>query len=187
VVFFLPRRTGGSFEKNGGSVVDTVTMTNGAKSHNTRLSVTGQRILELENKFGVELLQHFLKEEQLYGGNHKAFTDAEARTLLGAASLDEARNRIAEARQERDWGIRPEMVPGTSLNIEEISDPQTHAAPLSQDSTSNLPKEQKHNVPAPDGKQPDSSEAIEAKKITDERGKVRNSFMAAARFYVHNK
>jgi len=41
-----------------------------------------------------------LKEERLYEGNHKLLTDSEARTILDTTSLDEARNRIAEARQE---------------------------------------------------------------------------------------
>jgi hypothetical protein len=113
-------------ESRGGTVVAAVTLSNGAKSiYNTLLAVTKQHILELENKYGVESLQQFLKEEQLYGGNHKALTDAEARTLLGAASLNEARNRIAAARQKRDLGIRPEVVPGTS------PDPETVTAPSS--------------------------------------------------------
>ncbi|MDR0730416.1 MAG: phosphoribosyltransferase [Treponema sp.] len=106
-------------EKNGGTVVDTIAMTNGTKTLNAVLAITPGHILELERKYGVESLQQFLKEEHLYGGNHKALTDSEARTLLGAKTLDEARNRIAEARQERDHRIRPEVVPGTSPDTEE--------------------------------------------------------------------
>jgi predicted amidophosphoribosyltransferase len=108
-------------EKNGGRVVDTMAMANGAKSLDAHLAVTPGHILELENKYGVESLQQFLQEEDLYGGNHKALTDAEARTILGAKNLDEARDRCAEARQERSIGILPEMVPGTPPNTEEIT------------------------------------------------------------------
>jgi hypothetical protein len=96
-------------EKNGGRVVDTIAMTNGARSMNAALAVTPGHILELERKYGVDLLQQFLKEENLYGGNHKALTDAEARTLLGAASLDEARDRITAARQEGNHRTRSKI------------------------------------------------------------------------------
>ena len=97
-------------ETNGGIVVDTITMANGSKSINPQLAVTKKHVLELENKFGVKSLQQFLKEENLYVGNYKSLTDSEARTILGAPPLDEARDRIAKARQEGMRGIRPEMV-----------------------------------------------------------------------------
>ena len=106
-------------ENNDGSVVDTITMSNGSKSMNPQLSITPFRILELENKYGVESLQKFFKEEALYEGNYKALTDSEARTLLGAASLNEARNRIAEARQERIGRVREEMVQGEPPAVHE--------------------------------------------------------------------
>jgi hypothetical protein len=101
-------------ETNGGKVVSTIAMANGAKSLDTNLAVTPGHILELERKYGVELLRQFLHEENLYGGNYKALTDSEARTLLGAPSLDEARDRIIEARQERNFPVFSEMVPGAS-------------------------------------------------------------------------
>ena len=95
-------------ESNGGAVVDAITMAAGSKSMNLQLAVTPQHILELENKYGVKSLQEFLKEERLYEGNHKSLTDSEARTILGAASLDEARDRIAAARQEGSQRILQE-------------------------------------------------------------------------------
>jgi adenine/guanine phosphoribosyltransferase-like PRPP-binding protein len=113
-------------EQNGGRVVDTITMANGAKSLDAHLAVTPGHVLELENKYGVESLRQFLLEEDLYGGNHKALTDAEARTILGAKSLDEARDRIAEARQEIDRRIRQEVVSGTLPNTEAIRSPQNY-------------------------------------------------------------
>ena len=110
-------------EQGGGKVVDTITLANGAKSMNADLAVTKGHILEMERKFGVESLQDFLKEEALYDGNHRALTDAEARTLLGSPSLDEARDRMAQARQEGIKRVRPQMVPGTSPDTEAITHP----------------------------------------------------------------
>jgi len=108
-------------ESNGGKVVDAVALANGARSMNAQLAPAPGRALELEHKYGVESLQKFLKEEQLYGGNYKALTDAEARTLLGAPSLDEARDRIAAARQERSERILPEVVRGASLDAAAVT------------------------------------------------------------------
>jgi hypothetical protein len=56
----------------------------------------------------------------LYGGNNKALTDAEARTLLGVASLDEARNQSVATRQKRSNRILPEMVERTSSESDKI-------------------------------------------------------------------
>jgi len=44
-------------------------------------------------------LNDFLKESGIYGGNYEALTESEARALLHAKTLDEARNRRAKARQ----------------------------------------------------------------------------------------
>jgi hypothetical protein len=124
--------TGGTFsefrrfiEEYGGKVVDTIAMANGARSMDATLAVTPGHILELERKYGIESIQQFLKEENLYGGNHKALTDPEARTLLGAASLDEARNQIAAAKRERNSRIRPKVVPGTSPDPENLTTANT--------------------------------------------------------------
>jgi hypothetical protein len=43
------------------------------------------------------VLHEFLQRHHLYGGNHAALTEAEARLLLGAKTLDAARDRIAAA------------------------------------------------------------------------------------------
>jgi hypothetical protein len=45
------------------------------------------------------LLKDFLKESEIYGGNYEALTESEARTLIHAKGLDEARNRRTKARQ----------------------------------------------------------------------------------------
>ncbi|MCL1981117.1 MAG: hypothetical protein FWG62_08605, partial [Proteobacteria bacterium] len=77
-------------EANGGEVVDMVSA--GAARFGTNIALTPQTRLALEDKFGVESLQQFLKEADLYGGNHHALTESEARTLLAAGSLDAARD-----------------------------------------------------------------------------------------------
>ena len=53
--------------------------------------------LYLENKYDIQSLHEFLKEYNLYGGNHAALSESEARLLLGVPGLDAARDRIAEA------------------------------------------------------------------------------------------
>jgi hypothetical protein len=57
------------------------------------------------DKFGKDELNLFLKEINLYDGNHKALTNPETFALGRAPSLDFARDRIFAARQER----RPSM------------------------------------------------------------------------------
>ena len=57
--------------------------------------------IELHERFGVESLNKFLKEMNLYGGNYEALTESEGRAILSAKTLDTARNRILAARQER--------------------------------------------------------------------------------------
>jgi len=85
-------------ESKGGKVVHM--MSAGAAQFSTNIALSEQTKLALEQKYGVKLLSEFLKEHKLYGGNHEALTESEARTLLGAGSLDAARNRIAKARQQ---------------------------------------------------------------------------------------
>jgi hypothetical protein len=51
-----------------------------------------------------------LKEVGLYGGSYESLTASEARQLMEAGSLDEARNRIFEARQKGNNAIRAEIL-----------------------------------------------------------------------------
>jgi len=48
----------------------------------------------------VEIINTILKDIDLYEGNIKTLTEPEARTLRRASTLDFARNRIFEARQD---------------------------------------------------------------------------------------
>jgi proteasome lid subunit RPN8/RPN11 len=104
---------GGSFselrqyiEQNGGNVVHTAAMTTGG--HGNIIALTPQTMVDLERKFGVDSLIDFCTEVGLYGGNYKALTEPEAFFLARSPSLDAARDRIAQARLERDRGILPE-------------------------------------------------------------------------------
>ncbi|GHT00373.1 hypothetical protein AGMMS50276_25990 [Synergistales bacterium] len=91
-------------EANGGEVVQMVTI--GAARNSTIMALTEKNKRKLERQYGREALQAFSKEVGLYGGNYEAFTNSEARQLLEAGSLDEARNRILEARQKRNGSVR---------------------------------------------------------------------------------
>jgi hypothetical protein len=52
----------------------------------------------------------FLKESGMYGGNHEALAESEARAFIHIKTLDEARNRRSAARQTGDVGIRQKEI-----------------------------------------------------------------------------
>ena len=75
---------------------------------NATVALTEATRIKLESVFGVESangvsdmtpLNDFLKESGIYGGNYESLTESEARALLHAKGLDEARNRRIKARQ----------------------------------------------------------------------------------------
>ena len=84
-------------ERNGGKVVQTVTMSLGG--HGNSIAPEPEIIQNLLDKYGPDTLSFFLKEVDLYDGNFKALTNPEAYALRRAPSLDEARDRILAARQ----------------------------------------------------------------------------------------
>ncbi|MCL2147099.1 MAG: hypothetical protein FWH52_04755 [Synergistaceae bacterium] len=94
-------------ESQGGMVVDMITLST-RHDQNLLIALTEKTKLDLERIFGVEsegsaydmtLLNDFLKESGIYGGNYEALTESEAKALLHSQGLDEARNRRAKARQ----------------------------------------------------------------------------------------
>jgi hypothetical protein len=104
---------GGSFselrsyiEDYGGNVVSVFSFATGG--HGNKIGLTSETMLELERKYGVESLKSFLQEVGLYGGNYNALTEPEAYALLRATSLDEARDRILDARQAGNARVFPE-------------------------------------------------------------------------------
>ena len=107
-------------------------MSAGAAQFSTNIALSEQTKLALEQKYGVKLLSEFLKEQNLYGGNHEALTESEARTLLGAGSLDAARNRIAKARQRGKSSTQHGVLPQTRNQTTEVSNtkPATRLNPV---------------------------------------------------------
>jgi hypothetical protein len=104
---------GGSFselrqfiEKQGGNVVLAAAMTTGG--HGQKLAISQQTSLDLERKHGIESVNTFLREINVYGGNYQALTEPEAYAVKRAASLDEARTKIIAAGNEavRETGYR---------------------------------------------------------------------------------
>jgi hypothetical protein len=95
---------GGSFgelrrhiERNGGRVVQAAALSCGGFGN--LLAVRPETLKRLLDRFGGPPLYSFLKEINVYGGNFKALAEPEACALGRAASLDDAGNRIAQARQ----------------------------------------------------------------------------------------
>ncbi|MDR2179312.1 MAG: phosphoribosyltransferase, partial [Synergistaceae bacterium] len=86
-------------EMNGGEVVDMITI--GAARNSTQISLSRKNKVALERRFGVESLQNFLLEMGLYGGNYESLTNSEALALLSSETLDAARARILQARNQR--------------------------------------------------------------------------------------
>ena len=95
---------------NGGEVVAMAVLATGG--HGETIALTEKIRLDLEKKFGVESFNQFVQEEGLYGDNYQSPTEPEDYALLRAASLDEARDRIAEARQEGRSGVLPGSLQG---------------------------------------------------------------------------
>lgn len=62
--------------------------------------------------YGIRSLHEFLVKHNLYAGNHAALTEGEARLLIGAKTLDAARDRIAaevaRGNQHRQRGVLQE-------------------------------------------------------------------------------
>jgi hypothetical protein len=86
-------------ELNGGKVVHMVA--GGAARYSVTIAMSESTRYALLQKYDIMALKTFLKEFDIYAGDYRYFTEAEARKLLGAGSLDAARNRIAEERQAR--------------------------------------------------------------------------------------
>jgi adenine/guanine phosphoribosyltransferase-like PRPP-binding protein len=125
---------GGSFselrqyiQQQGGNVVHTAVMTTGG--HGNIIALTPQTRLDLERKFGVTSLIDFCTEVGLYGGNYKALTEPEAFFLARSPSLDAARDRIAQARQESFNRI-------SAQDIQKPQTPDGTVAPEPRDNTS---------------------------------------------------
>ena len=112
-------------ELNGGEVAAMAAMATGG--HGENIALTEKTRLDLESKFGVESLKQFLQEEGLYGGNYQSLTEPEGYTLLRTETLDEARDRISEARQAGSTRVLQDSVQGhrRDSGSQEINSPDT--------------------------------------------------------------
>jgi hypothetical protein len=106
---------GGSFnelrihiQKNGGKVIQTVAMSLGG--HGNKIAPESEVLKKLVDRHSPDSLSLFLKEIDLYDGNYKALTNPEAYFLGNAPSLDQTRDRILEARQERRSSLGSESI-----------------------------------------------------------------------------
>ena len=105
-------------------------MSAGAAQFSTNIALSEQTKLALEQKYGVKLLSEFLKEHKLYGGNHEAITESEARTLLGAGSLDAARDRIAKVRQQGSRQVLSGSIQGRKTTTVSNTKPASRLNPV---------------------------------------------------------
>ncbi|MEI6210308.1 MAG: JAB domain-containing protein [bacterium] len=85
-----------AIEARGGRVVGATTLA--AAQFSQKMALSERTRLALESVFGVDSLRDLLKSEGVYGGEHTALTESEARTLLSAGTADAVRSRIAAAR-----------------------------------------------------------------------------------------
>jgi len=85
-------------ENMGGKVVHMIVVA--AAKFGTRIAVSQETYFDLESKYGIMPLQLFLREQNIYDGSYRYLTEAEARSIIGAGSIDAAGDRIAQARRE---------------------------------------------------------------------------------------
>jgi len=84
-------------ESMGGKVVHMIVVA--AAKFGTHIAVSQKTNFELESTYGIMPLQLFLRENRIYDGAYQYLTEAEARSILAAGSIDAAGDRIAEARR----------------------------------------------------------------------------------------
>ena len=120
----------------------------GTSIFSPKISLSDGIKLALQKHFGVKLnnsehnmtpLNDYIKEEGLYDGNFEYLTESEAReyltskdldgarkkideakAILNAKTVDEARNRRAEARQERMPQALDRTLPGSGIETDNI-------------------------------------------------------------------
>ena len=83
-------------ERNGGKVIQTAVLALGG--HGDKIAPEPDILKTLLDKHGINNVSLFLKENNIYGGNYKALTNPEAFALRRARSIDEAREKVAAAK-----------------------------------------------------------------------------------------
>jgi hypothetical protein len=85
-------------ERRGGKAVQTIAMALG--EHGDSIAPDAEGTKKLLDKFGKDKIDSFMEDIGLYEGHSNCLTGPETCSLRRAASLDAARDRIFEARQE---------------------------------------------------------------------------------------
>ena len=89
-------------ESRGGKVGAITTLA--AAQFSAQIALTPKTKLALETKFDQVALREWLQQNDIYGGEFGALTEAEGRWLLAAKTLDAAGNRLAAQRRQGDAG-----------------------------------------------------------------------------------
>ena len=84
-------------ESRGGKVVHMVVVA--AAKFGAHIAMTPQTYFDLESKYSIMPLQLFLRENNIYDGSYQYLTEAEARSILNAGTIDAAGDRITAARR----------------------------------------------------------------------------------------
>ena len=117
-------------ESKGGRVADMISLST-QHDNNKKVALGDETKLDLEKTFGIRLpdggydmtpLNDFLRESGMYGGNYESLVESEARAILHAKGLDEARNRRTQARQKIGSRTQPKTVQGTGSQENNIAE-----------------------------------------------------------------
>ena len=84
-------------ESRGGKVVHMVVVA--AAKFSTHIAMSQKTYFDLKSKYSIMPLQLFLRENNIYEGTYQYLTEAEARSILCAGTIDAAGDRIAQARR----------------------------------------------------------------------------------------
>ena len=84
-------------ESRGGKVIHMVVIA--AAKFGTHITMAPETYFDLESKYSIMPLQLFLRENDIYDGYFQYLTEAEARAILRAGTIDAAGDRIAAARR----------------------------------------------------------------------------------------
>jgi hypothetical protein len=136
-------------EKNGGKVVDMVTLGAGYdRKHDldsTQIALTEETKTRLKEEIGVKSLCEYLRKGDLYGGNYESLTESEARAILDTWGTDPGRSRRTETGQPENPRTKCEVVKGTGSGTNNLSEPvaYTISTNLSPDNFAELKRGQR--------------------------------------------
>jgi len=83
-------------ESGGGKVVHIVVVA--AAKFGAHITMSHKTCFDLETKYSIMSLKLFMREQNIYDGTYGYLSEAEARAILSAGTIDAAGDRIAAAR-----------------------------------------------------------------------------------------